>query len=430
MLADRVAAALAARGVHYGWVIVTLAFFYAIFVASALGVPGVLILPMSQDLGLSIGELSAPQGLRLALFGLTAPFAGGLMLRFGPRRMLTLAGVLLLAGLLLTAMTSTQWQLWLGLGIVLGIAPGLTALQLTAVVSSRWFSARRGLVVGLMGGATATGVLIFMPLAAWIAENWGWRAALLPSAIGTLVMVVLCRMLFRDRPQELGLAPYGDTVIPPVPPAPAGNFVRLSLDALALGARRPIFWVLAGTFAICGISSFGITQAHLVPYCGDIGIPMVTAASLLAVIGVADLIGTIGSGWLSDRFDNRWLLSFYFGFRGLSLIWLVFSDTSLVGLSIFAVVYGLDFIATMPPTVKLTVAAFGRETGPAVLGWIFAAHQLGAGAFATLSGVSRDALGTYVPSFFAAGLLCLLAAASFTLLRRPGAPPVPAGASA
>jgi MFS family permease len=220
MLAERLAGALAARGVHYGWVIVAVAFLYAIFVASALGVPGVLIRPMSQDLGLSIGELSAPQGLRLALFGLTAPFAGGLMLRFGPRSMLTVAGILLLAGLLLTAMTTAQWQLWLGLGVVLGVAPGLTALQLDAVISSRWFTARRGLVVGLLGGATATGVLVFMPLAAWIAEHWGWRAGLLPSAAGTLVMVVLSRLLFRDRPQELGLAPYGDTVIPPSCPRP------------------------------------------------------------------------------------------------------------------------------------------------------------------------------------------------------------------
>lgn len=426
MLAETVARRLAARGIHYGWVIVTLGFFYVIFATSALGVPGVLIQPMSRDLGMSISELSAPQGLRLALFGLVAPFAGGLMLRFGPRNIITVGGALLLAGLLLTASTGAVWQLWLGLGVVLGIAPGLTALQLNAVVSSRWFTARRGLVLGLMGGATATGMLIFMPLAAWIAEHWGWRAGLLPSGAGILVMTILCWLLFRNRPQELGLAPYGDTVMLPVPPTPHGNFVRLSLDILALGVKRPVFWVLAGSFAICGVSSFGITQAHLVPYCGDVGIPMVAAAWLLAVIGVADLIGTIGSGWLSDRYDNRWLLAFYYGFRGLSLIWLVFSDASLVGLSVFAVVYGLDFIATMPPTVKLTVAGFGPEKGPALLGWIFAAHQLGAGIFAAATGVSRDALGTYLPSFLAAGLLCLVAAASFSLLRRPTPAALPA----
>jgi MFS family permease len=426
MLADRLARTLAARGIHYGWVMVALAFFYVIFSTSALGIPGVLILPMSQDLGLSIGELSAPQGLRFALFGLMAPFAGGLMLRYGPRRMLAFAGVLLLVGLVITATMTSQWQLWLGIGVILGIAPGLTALQLNAVISSRWFSARRGMVVGLMGGASATGVLIFMPLAAWIAEHWGWRVALLPSGIGMVVMLGLSHLFFRNRPQELGLAPYGDTVMPPIPPAPTGNFVRISFEVLALGVRRPVFWILAGAFAICGVSSFGITQAHLVPYCGDIGVPMVAAAWLLAVIGVADLIGTIGSGWLSDRYDNRWLLSAYYGFRGLSLTWLVFSDTSLAGLTVFAVVYGLDFIATMPPTVKLTVTTFGREAGPALLAWIFAAHQLGSGAFAALAGSSRDALGSYAPAFLVAGLLCLVAAVSFTGVRRPMATPAPA----
>jgi predicted MFS family arabinose efflux permease len=423
MTAEALAPRLAARGIHYGWVILGVGFFYSLFATSALGVPGVLILPMSQDLGMSIGELSAPQGLRLALFGLVAPFAGGLMLRFGPRRMLIVGGGLLIFGLLLTMAATTSWQVWLGIGVILGIAPGLTALQLTAVMSSRWFTARRGLVVGLMGGSSATGVLVFMPLAAWIAEHWGWRAGLLPSGIGILVMVVLSRALFRDRPQELGLAAYGDTVMAPVPPRPAGNFVRVSFEMLGLGVRRPVFWILAGAFAICGLSTFGITQAHLVPYCGDIGIPMVAAAWLLAAIGVADLIGTIGSGWLADHYDNRWLLSFYYGFRGLSLIWLVFSDTTLVGPSIFAVVYGLDFVATLPPTVKLTIATFGREAGPAVLAWIFAAHQVGSGVFAALAGASRDNMGTYVPAFLTAGLLCLIAAAAFTLVRRPAQTP-------
>jgi sugar phosphate permease len=426
MLAERLERALAARGIHYSWAIAAMAFFYTIFSTSALGVPGVLILPMSQDLGMTIGELSAPQGLRFVLFGLVAPFAGGLFLRFGPRRMVAMSGWLLILGLLLTASATSSFQLWVGLGVVLGIAPGLTALQLTAVVSSRWFTARRGLVVGLLGGATATGVLVFMPLAAWIAEQWGWRMGLVPSGFGVIGMLGLFHLFFRDRPQELGLPAYGETIMAPIPPAQAGSFVAISFRALRQGVKRPVFWILAGTFAVCGMTSFGITQAHLVPYCGDIGIPMVTAAWLLAVIGVADLIGTVGSGWLSDRYDNRWLLSFYYGFRGLSLIWLVNSDATLVGLSVFAVVYGLDFIATMPPTVKLTVATFGREMGPALLGWIFAAHQLGAGVFAAASGVSRDMMGTYVPSFFLAGMLCLVAATAFVAVKRPAPAAMPA----
>ena len=422
MLADRLAGALAARGIHYGWVMVFIAFLNAVFSSSALGVPAVLMLPMSQDLGWTIGEMSAPQGLRLALFGLAAPFAGGLMLRYGPRRMLGWSGLLLLAGLALTVVMTERWQMWLGLGVVLGIAPGLTAMQLGAVISSRWFAARRGLVVGLLSGAVATGTLIFMPLGAWLSENWGWRAALLPPFIGEAVSLVLFLLLAKDHPQELNLPPYGETVVAPMPRPSAENFVMLSFRALGLGVQRRVFWVLAFTFFICGATSFGLTQTHFVPFCGDLGVPIVTAAGLIAVIGICDLVGTIGSGWLSDRYDNRWLLGWYYGLRGVSLVWLVYADVSMVGLTIFAVVYGLDYIATVPPSVRLAVTAFGREMGPAVFAWIFAGHQLGAGLMAFGAGVSRDTLESYVPAFLFAGVLCLLAAAAFMLVRKPAAP--------
>jgi predicted MFS family arabinose efflux permease len=423
MLAEPLSRALAERGIHYGWVIVAFSFFYLLFTSSALGIPGILILSMSHDLGFSIGDLSAPQGLRLALFGLIAPFAGGMMLRFGPRRLLTIGAILVIIGLFLAAVSTERWQIWLSVGVLLGLAPGLTALQLQAIVSSRWFTARRGLVLGLMSGATATGVLLFMPMATWIANHWGWRIAFVPSGVGVATMLLLCQLLFRDRPQELGLPSYGETVITAVPPVPRQNFVRLSFELLGEGIRRPVFWVLSLAFGVCGLSSFGITQVHFLPFCGDIGIPAITAASLLAVIGVADLFGTIASGWLSDRYDNRWLLAGYYGFRGMSLIWLVSSQTSIVGLGIFAVVYGLDFIATLPPTVKLSIGAFGREKGPAMVGWMLAVHQLCAGFFASVAGVSRDALGSYLPAFLTAGLFCLVASALFTLVRRPGETP-------
>jgi predicted MFS family arabinose efflux permease len=419
MLADRLASYAAARNVHYGWVVAALAFFYILFASSAVGVPSVLIRPISDELGLTISELSASQGVRFALFGLVAPFAGGLMMRYGPRRMVALSGALTLLGLLLTVTMTTPFQMWLGFGVLLGLAAGLTALQLSAVISSRWFTARRGLVVGLLNGAIATGTLLFMPLGAWISEHWGWRVALVPSSIGLLMMLVLFLLLTKDRPQELGLAPLGETIMPPVPPRPTDNFVLLSLKALRLGSERVVFWVLAGTFFICGVSSYGLTSTHFVPFCGDLGFPIVTAASMLAVIGICDLIGTIGSGMLSDRFDNRWLLAIYYAFRGVSLIWLVYSDVSLVAMMGFAVVYGLDFIATVPPTVRLTVGAFGREVGPAVFGWMFAAHQLGVAFMAFGAGVERDALGSYVPAFLLAGVLCLAAAAAFGLVRRP-----------
>ncbi len=417
-LRDAVARQMAARNIHYGWVMVAVAFMYSVFSSSAMGVPSVLIIPMSKELGWSIGELSSPQGLRLALFGLTAPFAGGLMLRYGPTRMVMASGVLLMLGLALAASTTEKWQLWLGMGVLLGIAPGLTAMQLSAVISSRWFVARRGLVIGLLSGAIATGTLIFMPLAAWASERWGWRVALLIPSVGALLSWLLFIWLARDRPQDMGLPALGEAVMAPVPPPPRDNFVRLSFQALAVGVRSWTFWVLAFTFAICGVSSFGLTQAHFVPFCGDMGIALGTAAWMLAVIGVCDLIGTIGSGWLSDRYDNRWLLAWYYFMRGVALVWLVVADVSMLGLLIFSIIYGLDFIATVPPSVRLTVQTFGRETGPAVFAWIFAAHHVAAGVMAFGTGVSRDMLGTYAPAFLLAGALCVLAAVSFGLVRR------------
>ncbi|MBR0717005.1 MFS transporter [Bradyrhizobium liaoningense] len=421
MLVEYVAARAAARNIHYGWIMAALAFLYSLFASSALGVPSVLMREIAAHVNVSMGELSASQGLRFALFGLAAPFAGGLMLRYGPRKMLTIAGSLALAGLLLTAFMTSRIEMWFGLGLLLGIAPGLTALQLAAVVSVRWFTSHRGLVVGLLNGAIATGTLIFMPLGAWIAEHWGWRVALIPSGLGLLIMLILYRLLGKDRPQDLGLAPFGETTVAPVMPAPTQNFAAISFSGLKMASTRLVFWVLALTFFICGISSYGLTSTHFVPFCGDLGFPLVTSASLLAMIGVFDLIGTIGSGWLSDRFDNRLLLAIYYGFRGLSLIWLVESNASLWAMSAFAILYGLDFIATVPPTVKLTVGAFGRDMGPVVFGWIFAAHQLGVGMMAFGAGVSRDALGTYGPAFLLAGVMCLVAAAAFALVKRPAA---------
>jgi MFS family permease len=408
--------ALSERGIHYGWAMAALAFLYALFSSAAMGVPGVLIVPMSKELGWSISELSAPLGLRLALFGLIAPFAGGLMLRHGPRRMVAWSGALLMVGLLLGIATTEKWQLWLGMGVLLGVAPGLTAMQLSTVVATRWFTARQGLVLGILNGAVATGTLIFMPLAAWISELWGWRMALALPALGSLVCWLLFVWLSRDRPQELNLPLYGETQIQPLPPLAQANFVQLTIKALMLGIRSKVFWILSFSFAICGISSFGLTQAHLVPFCGDLGVPLTSAAWLLTVIGVCDLIGTIGSGWLSDRFDNRWLLVMYYGLRGVGLVWLVQADVSMVALTLFAVIYGLDFIATVPPTVRLTVKTFGREMGPPIFGWIFAAHHVAAGLMAVAAGVSRDMLGTYAPSFLFAGVMCVVAAGSFYAL--------------
>lgn len=415
----RLSDALEKRGIHFGWFMVGLAFLNALFATSAVGVPSVLIVPMSEDLGWSIGELAAPTGMRMALFGLSAPFAGGLMLRYGPRRMVGLSGIFLVIGLAVSITTTEKWQLWLGMGFLLGVGPGLTAMQLASVVASRWFTARQGLVLGIMMGATATGMLVFMPLAATVSEIWGWRVAMAVPTIGCVLSLVLFYLFAHDRPEEINLPRFGETEVAPMPAPYTTNFVTLSFNALALGAKSWTFWVLTLTFAICGISSYGITQAHFVPFSGDLGVPFAAAAWLLAVIGISDMIGTMGSGWLSDRYDNRWLLFFYYSLRGLGLIWLVSANPSYLMLIIFAVIYGLDFIATVPPTVKLTVAEFGREMGPAIFGWIFAAHHVAAGLMAYGTGISRDMIGSYVPAFMLAGIACLIAAGSLYFLKRP-----------
>ncbi len=434
MLAERLARALAARGIHYGWVMVALVFAYGVASSGAMSIPSVLLLPISQEFGWTLGEISGPLALRFALFGLVAPFAGALMLRHGPRRVVLASATLLVVGLLLMLAMGSRLEMWLSLGVLLGIAPGMTALVLGATIATRWFTARRGLVLGLLGAGVATGQLVFLPPAAWLAEHYGWRAALAPCVGLIGLLAALFALLSVDRPQAVGLAPFGEpegSAAATPPPAslpasplgpPAGSAVALSFAALREAAQTRVFWVLAFSFGICGMTSAGLMQPHFVPMCADFGVTPVTAAGMLALMGVCDLVGTIGSGWLSDRYDNRWLLGWYYALRGLSLIWLPWSGFSLVGLGLFSVFFGLDYIATVPPSVKLAAQAFGRDKAPVVFGWIFAAHQLGAGLMAFATGLSRDLLLSYLPAFFTAGVLCLVAALSIAGIRRPARP--------
>lgn len=419
MLALRLSRSLAARGIHYGWVMVALTFAYTLFSGASMGIVGVAVVPLSNEFGWSLGEITTPMGLRLGLFGAMAPFAGALLLRYGLRHVVVGAAILNAAGLVIAMAMTTIGELWLGVGILLGVAPGMTALVLGATIASRWFVARRGLVVGILSASSATGTLLFLPTAAWITETYGWRWALAPALVLLLICASLFALFARNYPSELGLPPFGsESIEPPTKPA-AGNAIAISFATLRESAGTLTFWVLAGTFFVCGVSSFGLIQPHFMPLCADYGIGAVTSASLIAVIGVCDFIGTLASGWLSDRYDNRWLLAWYYGFRGLSLMWLPYSGFSIVGLSFFAVFYGLDFIATVAPTVKLTAQAFGREKAPLVFGWIFAAHQLGSAIAAATTGLSRDILASYLPAFFAAGMLCILAALAMGLLRKP-----------
>jgi len=424
MFASTLSRFLARRNIHYGWSVVAITFLTALVGAGAVGAPGVLLLPLQNEFGWATSDISLALAIRLALFGLMGPFAAALINRFGMRRMMLVSLAMVSGGLALSLGMTSLWQLILLWGFVVGIGTGLTALVLGATVATRWFSARRGLVIGILTASTATGQLVFMPLLASLSGALGWRAALLLLCLLMGAAAALVLFLMSDRPSDLGLAPFGESEVKPAPRPPSLSIAGEALDALKMAARTRMFWILFGTFFICGASTNGLVQVHLVPLCADYGIGAVQAAGLLAMMGVFDFLGTVGSGYLSDRFDNRWLLFWYYGLRGLSLIYLPFSDFTFYGLSLFAVFYGLDWIATVPPTVKLTARHFGPEKANLVFGWIFAGHQLGAAAAAFGAGLTRSLYETYLPAFFIAGILCLFAALlllSLTLRRNEAA---------
>jgi MFS family permease len=386
--------------------------------AGAVGAPGVLIGPLQKEFGWATSEISSALAIRLALFGLMGPFAAAFMNRFGVRPVVSVALTLIALSVLGSFAMTQLWHLMLLWGVVLGLGTGMTAMVLGATVATRWFTHRRGLVVGLLTASTATGQLVFLPLLAELTERVGWRYAMVFVLAMILVAAVAVLLLMRDRPADVGLAPYGETRIVPALATPTSLLAMLASPLVALreASSSRTFWVLFGTFFVCGASTNGLVQTHFISLCGDYGMAAVTAAGVLAVIGIFDFAGTVGSGWLSDRYDSRWLLFWYYGLRGLSLLYLPFTGFSFYGLSLFAVFYGLDWVATVPPTVKIAADRFGEKTN-LVFGWIFAGHQLGAAFAAYGAGFSRTVYESYLPAFFIAGGLCLFAAAFAVTLR-------------
>ncbi|WP_036022501.1 MFS transporter, partial [Bradyrhizobium yuanmingense] len=408
------------RNIHYGWVMVGVTFLTALISAGTVGAPGVFIVPLQKEFGWSTAEISSALSIRFILFGLMAPFAAALLNRYGLRNVTLAAQLIVVSALVLSLGMTEVWQLIALWGVVIGIGTGMTALVLGATIATRWFATRRGLVVGIMTASVATGQLVFLPLLASLTERYGWRLALGLVCIMLVISSLAVLLAMRDRPSDVGLRPFGDegTEPLPAPPVSHGSITGVALGTLRDASRSMAFWILFATFFVCGASTNGLVQVHLIPMCLDFGIPQVQAASLLAAMGIFDFFGTIMSGWLSDRYDNRWLLFWYYGLRGLSLIFLPFSDFSFYGLSVFAMFYGLDWIATVPPTVRLTAQKFGPERANLVFGWIFAGHQLGAGAAAFGAGFSRTVYQSYLPAFFIAGALCMFAALIVLALSR------------
>lgn len=405
-------ATLARGRLHYAWIVVGVTFLVMLLTAGIRSVPGVLILPLEDEFGWTRATVSLAVSINLFLYGLCGPFASSVMEKMGMRRLMGGALLILTFAVLLTTQITAPWQLNLLWGVIVGLGTGAMAGWIAATVSNRWFVARRGVVVGLLTASNATGQLVFVPLLAALVVDYGWRSAVLLVAGVALLLIPLVILFIRNFPQDVGLQPYGASSSDEPPPrALGGNPFKGALQTLGRSLRSRDFLLLAASFYICGLTTSGLVGTHLIPFARECGLSEVTAASLLAVIGIFDIFGTMGSGWLSDRFDSRWLLFWYYGLRGLSLMFLpVAYNFGFYGLMLFVVFYGLDWVATVPPTVRLTADLFGKANVGTIYAWIFASHQLGSATAAYGAGLLRTWLGDYQASFIIAGAFAVLAA--------------------
>jgi MFS family permease len=404
---------------HRAWVVAAVAFVATIGAAGFRSTPGVLINPLRQEYGWSVGTISAAVSINLILFGLTAPFAAALMERFGMRRVVAGALLLVSAGSGLTVFMRASWQLVLCWGVLVGLGTGSMAMSFVATVTGRWFVKHRGIVTGILTAGGATGQLAFLPLLANLTAAYGWRTAALTVAGSALAVVPLVLLFLRNHPAEVGLAAYGATEPAPLPP-PTTGAARRALGALRDASRSGTFWLLAGGFAICGATTNGLIGTHFIPAAHDHGMPQTTAAGLLALVGLFDIAGTVASGWLTDRYDSRLLLGAYYALRGLSLLVLpgLLAASLHPSMLVFVLFYGLDWIATVPPTIALCREKWG-DAGPVVFGWVFASHQVGAALAASAAGVVHDRTGGYDLAFYVAGGLALVAALLSVRIARP-----------
>jgi MFS family permease len=402
---------------YYGWIVVATTALTLLVSAGVRSAPGVFLNTLNADMGWSLAAISFAVSIGLLLFGLVGPVSGWLMDRFGPR-LVMLGGVALIgASMAASARMTSLWQLNLFWGALSGIGTGIAGSVLGAAVATRWFVARRGLVIGIFGAATSAGQLIFVPLLAWLESTIGWRTSVMALAGVAALLLAPILLLMRNDPADLGIRPYGGEA-----PQPAAITAQAAGGVMRRALRVPEFWLLAGSFFICGATSNGLIGTHLIAHAHDHGIAKGTAAGMLALMGTMNFVGTIASGWLTDRYNPRFLLACYYGFRGLSLLVLPFA-TNLGGLTVFAILFGLDYIATVPPTTALVADIFGRKNVGIVFGWVFCAHQIGAALAAWLGGLARELTGDYGIAFIAAAALAMTA--SLLSLRVGKAPATP-----
>ncbi len=423
------------RRLHPAWIVAAVAFLALVGAAGFRAAPGVLMVPLQQEFGWSTTVLSAAVSINLVLFGLTAPFAAALMERFGVRAVTATALVLIGMGSALTVLVNQSWQILLTWGLLIGLGTGSMALVFAATIANTWFTRSRGLVIGILTAGSAAGQLVFLPFIAMLAQDPGWRQASLLIAAGALAVVPLVLKFLKNSPAEAGVLPYGADPItqpqsaiqspsaaPAQPATEAGERANAAVRALRVLRRASkvrTFWAVAAGFAICGATTNGLIGTHFIPSAHDHGMPETTAAGLLAVVGIFDILGTIASGWLTDRFNPRILLAVYYQFRGIGLLVLplLLSAEVQPSMIVFVVIYGLDWVATVPPTAAICRETFGAD-GSVVFGWVFAAHQLGAAAAALAAGALRDATGHYTYAWLGAAAMCTIAAVISATIRK------------
>jgi MFS family permease len=401
------------RRIHPAWIVAGVAFLALVGAAGFRSAPSALILPLETEFGWGRSELSIAVSVNILLYGLTAPFAAALMERFGVRRVTSVALLAIAAGAGLSVFVTQSWMLLLTWGVLIGLGTGSMALVFAAIIADRWFVKNRGLVIGILTAGSATGQLIFLPIVAGIAADTSWRLASLLIAGIAVAVVPIVAIFLRNSPSDLNVTPYGSPPeAVPTPPVRSGvNPALRALQVLRRAAKVRTFWALVAGFAICGATTNGLIGTHFIPAAHDHGMAEVTAAGLLAVVGIFDVVGTIASGWLTDRVNPRLLLAIYYAGRGVSLLILPFllSATVRPPIILFVVIYGLDWVATVPPTAALCREVFGAD-GSVVYGWVFASHQIGAAIAAVAAGVLRDTAGEYTWAWFGAAGLCVVAA--------------------
>ncbi|WP_392467914.1 MFS transporter [Arsenicicoccus cauae] len=414
----------ARRRLHPAWIVAVVTLGALVAGAAFRSSTGVLLEPIEREFGWSRATTSGAVSLNLVLYGVVAPFAAALMESWGVRKVVTIALAVVGIASGMTIVMTQPWQLWLLWGLLIGTGTGAMALVLGAIIANRWFDERRGLVTGLFSAANATGQLIFLPLIAAAAEGPGWRYAAGVTAVLALLMAALVAVFLRDRPADIGILPYGATEPPPPEVRRYANPASQALAVLRRASLTWPFWALVLTFFVCGWSTNGLVQTHFVSAAHDHGMPATTAAGLLAVVGIFDLVGTVASGWLTDRMDSRYLLAAYYGLRGLSLLTVheLLASTVQPALWVFIVFYGLDWVATVPPTVALCRQFYGIEDSGVVFGWTYASHMIGAGIGASVAGGIREATGSYHGAWIVAAGLCVVACVCALTIPRRGAP--------